>query len=137
MNDDAGETVGWPAFAATLAGVHDALPPQERGSAVVLAGNYGEAGAVERFGPALGLPDAHSGHNAHHSWGPPPPGADPVIAVGLDEERLRAMFDSVEPAARVDNRVDLDDDEQGRTVWVCRGLRGTWAQVWPGLRRLG
>lgn len=137
VNYDAGETVGWPAFAATLAGVHDALPPQERAGAVVLAGNYGEAGAVERFGPALGLPQVYSGHNAYHAWGPPPPDAGPVIAVGLDEERLRAMFTSVEPAARIDNGVALDNDEQGRTVWVCRGLRGTWAQEWPGLRRLG
>ena len=137
VNFDGGETVGWPAFAATLAGVHDALPPQERASAVVLARNYGEAGAVERFGPALGLPEVYSGHNAYHSWGPPPPGSGPVIAVGLDEERLRTMFDSVEPAARIDNGVELDNDEQGRTVWVCRGLRGTWAQGWPGLRRLG
>ena len=137
VNYDAGETVGWPAFAATIARVHDALPPQERAGAIVLVRNYGEAGAVERFGPALGLPDTYSGHNAYHAWGPPPPDAGTVIAVGMDEERLRAMFDSVEPAARIDNGVDLDNDEQGRTVWVCRGLRGTWAQEWPGLRRLG
>ena len=56
INEDAIETVGWPALAATVASVWNRLPPAERADAVVFTGNYGEAGAIARYGPALGDP---------------------------------------------------------------------------------
>ena len=78
VNYDAGETVGWPAFAATVAEVRARVPAGER--VAVLTRNYGEAGAVDHFLPALG--PAHSGHNAYWDWGPPPDDATAVIVVG-------------------------------------------------------
>jgi 4-amino-4-deoxy-L-arabinose transferase-like glycosyltransferase len=130
---DAGETVGWPAFAATIESVRDGLPDDER--VVVLTGNYGEAGAVERFAPSLA--PAYSGHNSYWSWGPPADDVDTVIAVGHPENDLRQWFGRVEEAARIDNGVDLDNDEQGRTVWIASDRRGPWSEIWPELRRLG
>ena len=141
VNDDAGED-------RRVAGLRRHPGPRPRRAAAAGAGRRGGAGGQlrggrcgaafrPRAGPAAGLPQVYSGHNAYHSWGPPPPGAGPVVAVGMDEERLRAMFTSVEPAARIDDGVNLENDEQGRTVWVCRYLRGTWARAWPGLLRLG
>jgi hypothetical protein len=51
--------------------------------AVIFTFNYGEAGAIDRYGPGLGLTHAYSGHNAYGDWEPPPDGAAPVITVGL------------------------------------------------------
>jgi hypothetical protein len=130
---DAGETVGWPAFAATLAAVHERVPGGER--VAVLTRNYGEAGAVDRFLPALA--PAHSGHNAYWDWGPPPAQATTLIVVGWDEERLRQWFGRVELAARIDNGVGLDNDEQGRPVWLVRERLAPWDELWPQLRTLG
>ena len=58
INEDAIETIGWPGFAATVARVWNRLPAAERANAVVYATNYGEAGAIARYGPALGIPRA-------------------------------------------------------------------------------
>ena len=55
---------GWPEMARTVAGVVDGLPEAERARACVFGQNYGEAGAMEYFGPALGLPPAISAHNS-------------------------------------------------------------------------
>lgn len=63
-NPDVGETIGWPEFADSVAAVHRGLPPAERDRAVMLTANYGEAGALARYGPARGLPRAYSGHNS-------------------------------------------------------------------------
>ncbi|TWF74641.1 dolichyl-phosphate-mannose-protein mannosyltransferase [Pseudonocardia hierapolitana] len=133
INYDAGETVGWPEFAATIAAVHAQVPAGER--VAVLTGNYGEAGAVDRFLPAL--TPAHSGHNSYWSWGPPPEEAATLIVVGLDETQLRRWFGAVELAARVDNGVGLDNDEQGEPVWLVRERRVPWSQLWPQLRHIG
>ena len=40
-------------------------------------------------------------------------------------------------AARIDNGVGVDNDEQGARVLVCRGPARSWRQEWPALRHLG
>ena len=58
VNGDVGETIGWPDLTRTVASVY-----RRAGSgAVTSTSNYGEAGAIDRYGPALGLPAAYSGH---------------------------------------------------------------------------
>ena len=137
INYDAGETVGWPAFTRTVARVHGGLPAAERDDAIVLTRNYGQAGAVGRFGAELGLPPAYSGHNSYAEWGPPPETAATTIVIGYERARLEQWFGSVEEAARIDNGVGLDNDEQGTPVWICRDRLAPWAQLWPQLRHLG
>jgi 4-amino-4-deoxy-L-arabinose transferase-like glycosyltransferase len=135
VNGDVGETIGWPELARTVAGVYRALP--RRGGAVILAENYGEAGAIDRYGPGLGLPRAYSGHNAYGDWGAPPPGSAPVIAVGLDPREAGAELRNCRVAARIDNHAGVDNDEQGKPILVCRAPRRAWSAEWDALRHLG
>jgi hypothetical protein len=135
VNGDVGETIGWPEFADTVAHVYRGLPTAN--GAVILTGNYGEAGAIDRFGPALGLPQAYSGHNAFGDWGPPPNDSKPVITVGLGSHEMARNLRSCGVAGRIDNGADIDNDEQGTRVFVCRGPRRPWSEEWPALRHLG
>jgi hypothetical protein len=135
VNADVGETIGWPELARTVAGVFHGLPGA--GRAVILARNYGEAGAIDRYGPALGLPHAYSGHNAYGDWGPPPDGGAPVIAVGLRPREIATQLRGCRLAARIDNRAGIENEERGQAVMVCRGPRRPWSQEWPALRHLG
>jgi hypothetical protein len=131
VNYDAGETIGWPQYVDQIAAVHRRQPP----GTVVLTGNYGEAGAVDRYGPARGLSPASSGHNGYGLWGPPPDGTTTVVAVGLPAELLRQAFVEVRPAGRLHNRYGVDNDEQGAEVYVCVGPRRPWPQLWPLFER--
>lgn len=137
VSSDAGATLGWPELVATVASVHRDLPPGEREGAVILTENHGEAGALQQAQSRLDLPPTFSGHNGFGEWGPPPDGATPTIAVGLGRATVDQLFASVTLAARIDNGVGLDTEEQGRAVWVCREQRRPWAQVWPQLRHIG
>ena len=138
LNYDEGEMVGWPTYVSQIAGVYHQLPASQRPATVVLASNYGEAGAVEHFGPADGLPAvAFSGQNGFWYWGPPPTSTLTYITVGFSRSALDRHFDACILAARLDNRVHLNDDEQGVPVRICTGLRGTWATVWPQFQVLG
>jgi 4-amino-4-deoxy-L-arabinose transferase-like glycosyltransferase len=137
LNYDAGETIGWPAYVREVAAVYRALPAPERSSAIVLASNYGEAGAVQRFGPADGLPAAYSGHNGFWYWGPPPAWATTAVAVGFGQQALAPVCGSLRLAGHLDNHVGVHDDEQGAPVWVCGSLRGSWRALWPRLRAFG
>ena len=134
ISDDVGETVGWPTFVRTVAGVYASLAARERQTAVIFTGNYGEAGAIDRFGPEYGLPRAYSGHNAYARFGVPPDRAGPVILIGYGEPVTD--FEQCRPAAVVDNGVDLENEEQGGTIFVCAAPTKAWSDLWPSLRHL-
>jgi 4-amino-4-deoxy-L-arabinose transferase-like glycosyltransferase len=134
LNEDAIETVGWPELARTVAGVRDGMSPAEQATAVVFTGNYGEAGAIDRYGGALGLPRAYSGHNAYARFGMPPDTAAPVIVLGYRDPSVD--FTGCRPAATIDNGVGLENEEQGGTVFVCERPREPWSEMWDDLRHL-
>jgi len=113
-----------------------ALPPNERGRAVVFTGNYGEAGALRRYGPDRGLSLAYSGHNGFAEWGPPPQEAQPVIVVGYPRRWLDEDFRGCRQAATVDNGEGVDNEEQGGAVYLCDAPRGGWSAAWPRLAHL-
>ncbi len=137
LNEDAIETIGWPTFAATVGRVWNELPQSERSTAVVYASNYGEAGAIARYGRAHGIPRAYSGHNAFWRFGRPPDGAHPIIVVGYHHrEALRGDFRGCVLSARIDNGVALDNEEQGAPIWTCATTTEAWSRLWPRLHSL-
>jgi hypothetical protein len=137
VNYDAGETVGWPAYVGEVAAAYRRVPAGERSGTIVLASNYGEAGAVEHYGPALGLPAAYGVQNAFWLWGPPPATAGTAVTVGYDRAQLTSLFRTVTPGTTLNNHHSVDDDEQGVSVYVCTGLRRPWTAVWRSLRDYG
>jgi hypothetical protein len=134
INPDIGETIGWPELVHAVAGAYG----RSGRRVVIFTSNYGEAGAIDRYGPALGLPSAYSGHNAFSWWGPPQErAATSVVTVGLSSAQLR-RFSRCRVVARVTNRPHVDNDERGEPIARCAGgVRGTWRRLWARLRRLG
>jgi 4-amino-4-deoxy-L-arabinose transferase-like glycosyltransferase len=133
-DSDQNETIGWPAFVQEIARVYHALPAAQRSSAVVVASNYGEAGAVDRFGPADGLPAAYSPETGFWYWGPPPASKTVAIIVGASQADVR-VCGSARVALLLDSHVGVE--EQGEPVWICTQLRESWADIWPQVRYLG
>jgi hypothetical protein len=136
LNDTIGETIGWPELTAEVASVVHGLPPAERAHVVILAASYGEAGAIDRFGPALGLPPAYSGHNSYYDFRRPTDDRATVVAVRYRPEDLASEFARCTRVATVDNHHDVANEAQGVPILVCRGLRAPWAETWPRLRHV-
>lgn len=132
MNSDVGETIGWRDLTRTVAASYRRAGP----GTVVFTSNYGEAGAIDRYGPALGLPAAYSGHNAFGYWGAPPDRPGAVITVGLESSQL-SHFRGCRLLARIGNSADVNNDERGAPVQLCAGPRAPWSAIWPKLRHLG
>jgi hypothetical protein len=64
INKEADEQVGWPRFAGTVAEAWRLIPPEQRATSVIFTHNYGQAGAIEEYGPENGVPKPYSGHIA-------------------------------------------------------------------------
>jgi hypothetical protein len=134
INYDLAETIAWPKLVALVAREYHALPADQRQHTKILAGNYGEAGALDRYGPGLGLPQAYSGANNFWLWGPPPAGDTSAIAVNVDPALLRREFRHVRLVATFWNGLGVSDDEEGAQIYLATGLRSSWAKAWPAFR---
>jgi hypothetical protein len=136
VNEVVAETVGWPELADQIAGVVRSLPPAEQRHVVLLAGTYGEAGALARFGPSRGLPRAYSAHNSYADFGVPTDDRAVVVAVRIRPASLARWFDRCETVDHVDNGLGVDNEVQGQPIVICRGQRTPWSEIWPDLRFL-
>jgi 4-amino-4-deoxy-L-arabinose transferase-like glycosyltransferase len=134
INQVARDTVGWPAYVQEVGAVYSALPAGDRARAVIVTANYGEAGAIDRYG--RGLPPVYSGQNALYDQARPPDGADVVIVVGGQYAAVVPLFADCQRRARLDNRVGVDNEEQRRPIGVCRDPIGGWRTAWPRFHHL-
>lgn len=135
LNKDQGEQVGWPELATAVARAWQRIPEEQRTTAVILTGNYGQAGALERFGPGLGLPRPYSNHMSYADWGPPPDTmSGPVLFVGRLRPAVLTAFGGCERVGVNDNGAGLPNDEQGTDISLCSRRSEPWSRIWPRLR---
>ena len=123
------DEVGWPELVAQTAAAWRSLPVADRRGGAILAENYGEAGALARYGPNLGLPPPLSGHLSWQYWRPARLPQRLVLAVGYDESVLRGICSSEHVVARIENGWRLDNEERGRSIAVCH-LRRPLGSIW-------
>ena len=117
----------WP---TTVAQVYRGLPAADRADCGILAGNYGEAGAIDYYGPALGLPKALSGHNSYFYWGPRGYSGACMIIFGERSEEFIKFFGDVRVAATSVNPHAMPN-EQNVPIYVCRKPIAPLADLWP------
>jgi 4-amino-4-deoxy-L-arabinose transferase-like glycosyltransferase len=134
VNPELGETIGWEELVDQVAAIHGGFTEAEQRSASIFTGSYGEAGAIDLFGSALGLPPASSGHNAYWMWGPPDDGSVPVVVVGYGESWMKRECTVWEPAGIITNSAGIDNEEMGLPLAVCRQMRRPWSELWPDAR---
>jgi len=126
---------GWPNMADTVADVYNSLPASDRSSCAILGGNYGEAGAIDYYGPALGLPKALSGHNSYYYWGPRDYSGACVIIFGERSSEFIALFGDVHQAGTIVSPHAMPN-ERIVPVYICRQPRAPLAVLWPHFKMI-
>jgi 4-amino-4-deoxy-L-arabinose transferase-like glycosyltransferase len=126
---------GWEEMAATVARVYNQLPRDVQSKTAVFAQNYGEAGAIDFFGPMFGLPKAISGHQNYFYWGPRGYTGESMIVLDDTQEVLERLFTHVEKVAHVEHPYSMPYEHFD--VYYCSGLRGSLQELWPRLKRWG
>jgi hypothetical protein len=126
---------GWENLANTVAQVYKGLPPNQRAQAAIVTGNYGEAGAIDYFGPQLGLPKAISGHNNYWLWGYGKATGEVSVTVGIPKAALDELCTSVVPRATIVSPYAMPY-ETNLPVYVCYELKIPISEAWLRLKRL-
>lgn len=123
---------GWEEMAATVARVYNGLPPDVRARTAIFGQNYGQAGAIDLFGPKYGLPPAISGHQNYFFWGPRNYTGESVIVMHGRQEDLERRFASVQKAASVYHPYSMPYEHFD--VFYCRGTKHPLNEIWGQLK---
>jgi hypothetical protein len=133
------DEIGWPELVAEVARIRDTLPESDRQQLGILAGNYGEAGAVNMFRSHHGLPEAISGTNTYWLRGYPTPPPDTLIVLGLSRRYSDELFESCKLAGHNTNTYGIHNEESDDhpDIYVCRNLKQPWPVFWANFRHFG
>jgi hypothetical protein len=123
-----GDQFGWPELAAEVGTFYNSLPADERPRTAILTGNYGEAGAIDMFGPRYGLPTALSGHQNHYFWGTMGFTGDNLITIQYGPRYLGRICSSVEKLG--DHYHPFGMAEENHAIYFCRGLKQPLTDIW-------
>ena len=115
-----GDMFGWPEMVETVAEIYHNLPPEERAKAAIFALNYGEAGAIDFFGPRYDLPKAISGHQNYYLWGPRNYTGEVMIVLGWPHDLANRTCGSVEEVGTVGHPYAMANEHY--TIYICRTL---------------
>ncbi len=123
----------WPERVAAVAKVYDSLSPEEQANTVIFAGGYGDAGAIDYFGGAYGLPNAVSNSMTYYLWGPGDKNPEIVIAVGVGRDFLEQVFEEIEdtPIVKLEH---VNPGDREFHIRICRKPKISIQKLWPQLR---
>lgn len=136
VHDNFAEQIGWRELTEQVADVYQSLPEEEQTRAGIMAGNYGEAGALELYGVEYNLPKVISPANSFWAQGIPDETIDVLVLVGYSEETAETLFNYCDVAGEVSNSYNvLNEESNGGIILVCKGLQRPWTELWLVMRR--
>jgi hypothetical protein len=123
---------GWPEMAATVARVYDALPKDVRARTAIFGQNYGQAGAIDLFGPKYGLPSAISTHQSYYLWGPRGYTGESIIILDDTQETLEKICAHVKKVAHFEHPYSMP--YQHFDIFYCQGMKPLLKVLWPRIK---
>ncbi len=133
LPQDFADMLGWEEFVNEVADVWRTLPASERSTAALVATNYGRAGAIDWYGPRLGLPPAACACGSYWFWGPGERRGAVTVVTGATEADLQPVLDDITLATTITNRWRVRE-EQSVPIWIARGWKIPLDTLWASLK---
>jgi hypothetical protein len=127
------DMLGWDTFVRTMAQAYDGLTPREQAEATILTRDYGQASAIDFFGPRYRLPPAISGHNNYFLYGTRGASGKVVLAVGIERGKLASEFRSIERVGTFHDDYLLPDFNN-LPIYKCTDPIEPLAAWWPSMK---
>jgi hypothetical protein len=124
---------GWPEMVATVARAYFSLPPDVRAKTAIFGNDFGQAAAVDFYGPRYGLPKSIGSHLTYWYWGPRNYTGESVLVLGDNREALESAFEIVRPMANVGHPYAMAQEHF--TLFLAQKPRQTFQTWWPKLKK--
>jgi hypothetical protein len=123
---------GWPEMVEEVAKAYNSLPDEQRAKTAVYGSNYGQAGAIDFFGPKYGLPKSISPHQSYFMWGPRDYTGESVIVLGSSVKEAEKNCGTVTVLGEVTHPYTLSYEKY--PIILCGGTKRPLAEIWPSLK---
>ncbi|MDH3456966.1 MAG: glycosyltransferase family 39 protein [Gemmatimonadota bacterium] len=134
LPQDYGDMLGWKELVAEVAGVYHSLPARDAERTVVYGANYGEAGALDLYGPPLDLPPVVSMAGSFYFFGPGERSGEVVLFVGVEPEDIEDLCSTLE-VTRFTQEWTVEENDV--PMILCREPNRTLQEVWEMNREAG
>jgi hypothetical protein len=129
LPQDYADMLGWRERVQAVARVYDSLPPDVKARTVIATENYGEAGAIDYYGPGLGVPHAICTCGSYWFFGPGELPGEVALTYGVEESDLRKVYGNVQPAGVVNLPWSVPE-ERNAPLYLGTEPRMTLQQLW-------
>lgn len=126
---------GWQEMAASVGHVYNHLRPEDKKRAAIFCQNYGEAGAIDFFGPKFGVPPAISGHQNYFLWGPRDWTGEVALVLDTRDDGAREQFASVEDLGQIVSSPWAMPFERRTHIYLCHDLKTNVREFWPRVKK--
>lgn len=107
---DYGDMLGWDELSKIVANTYNSLTPEQQKHTIIIADNYGEAGAIHHYGKQYNLPEIISLDSSFGLWAPTDVGnVQYVIFIDCDDEdgknagKIGATMESTKKTGAITN----------------------------------
>jgi len=135
LPQDYGDMLAWRELVESAARVYHDLPPSDKARTVVFGANYGETGALDLYGPPLGLPHPVSMAGSFYFFGPGDEPGDVMLFVGMEPEWIDDACPDAEVAVRVTAEWTVEENDV--PVILCRAPTMTVQEMWARNPEMG
>jgi hypothetical protein len=126
---------GWEQMVGSVDHVYHHLRAEGEKRAAIFCQNYGEAGAIDFFGPKFGLPPAISGHQNYFLWGPRDWDGEVALVLDTRDDDEREQFGSVEDLGQIVSSPWAMPFERRTHIYLCRDLKSNVREFWPRVKK--
>lgn len=121
---------GWEDMAQRVGAYYHTLSPEEQKKTAIFANNYGDAGAIDFFGPRYGLPKSIGNHQNYWIWGPREYTGESLIVLGdRDERNMQTKCSSYSIVGNTKHPLSRPDE--WNPIYHCRGFKWNLQEIWP------
>jgi hypothetical protein len=125
---------GWEQIVKQTAEAYETLTPEEKAQCIIVAPNYGVAGAIDLFGGKYGLPKASAGHMSYYIWGYPKDRGEVILAPLWSPKSLEKVFDEIRIVSTFNEPYVNKWMNDGRIFGIYKKPKMPLDKLWTRLR---
>jgi hypothetical protein len=132
LPQDYADMLGWKKLTALTAKVYHSLPPSDQKECAIFANNYGEASAINYYGPMYKIPEAISSSSSYWLWGYHGYSGRVLIIIGSNKKDNSVFYADVYKAGKLHDPLAR---ENGVPIFVAKQPKQSMAQLWKILKK--
>ncbi len=132
LTSDYADMFGWEKEVEIVDSVYHSLSKTEKEECIILAENYGEAGALIVLGEKYNLPKPVCSHGSFWLWGTGNTSGETTITLGIEKEIIEKVFEDYQLIKIIHHKYAIDE-ENNIPVYLCKKPKIKIKKIWPSL----